>query len=359
MIKKLDLYIIKKFLGTFFFVLIISMSVGIIFDVAENIDEFIEHNVPFWSIVKDNYLNFIVIWSNLLSAFIVFIAVIFFTSRMAQRTEIIPILTSGVSFRRMLVPYLIAATILTGLSLYLNHFVLPKANKAKVEFGEKYYWASLRVKDIHREIEPGTIVFFKQYDSDFNYLHKFMMEKWENNKLKYVLNANRAHGDSISNNWLIKDYTIRKIGEQGEPDIITTGRQLDTTFNFVISDFAKRTEAASFMNYYEIDEFIEQERKKGSEDVTLYEIEKHMRTSYPMATYIFTLLGVCISSRKTRGGTGLHIFLGFIVCALYLFSMRFTTVGATNAGLNPLLASWISNIIFAGVAVIFYLKAQK
>jgi lipopolysaccharide export system permease protein len=340
--------------------LAVLMSISVIFDVSEKIEDFINTNAPIDEIIFDYYFNFIIHYANLFSAFFVFLSVIYFTAKLAQTSEIIAIISSGVSFNRLLRPYFIAATILASVSLYLNHYTLPNANKQRLAFEETYTRHAYVVENIHRQTDPNTVIFFKTYVSTENYLRMFWMEKWEKNKegekeLKSLLKANRAtyvKGDK----WQLQNYFIREFVGNGEK--IRHGNSLDTTFSFKPEDFAHRDNKASAMTHDELVAYRKLKKAEGA-DVTSIDLEMYQRTSYPIATYILTLIGVSVSSRKSRQGIGIHLAKGLAVAALYVFSMRIATVGATNAGLHPLLATWLPNFVFLIIALWMYKRAPK
>ena len=355
----LDRYIIKSFLLTFFFILGMIMVLAVIIDLVEKMDDFVSITAPFANIVFDYYINFILFYSNMFAGLITFIAVIFFTSRLAQRTEIVAILSGAVSFRRLCFPYFLAATFLTLLSLWINHFVLPDANKTRLEFEEVYLRNAFRIKgkNHHRQIEPGTIAYFEDFYHDKNMGYRFSLEKWSGDSLDFKLLSYRAFYDTLDGSWRIENYVIREFHEGRST--VRTGEWLDTTIALEPGDLGQRVTFASSMNYNELNDFIEEKRQQGSDQVKHFLIEKHQRTATPFATYIFTLIGVSIASRKTRGGTGVHIFVGLLLTFIFIFAMRVTAVGATNAGLSPLLAVWIPNIIFLLVGLWIYRRAPK
>ncbi|HKL02989.1 MAG TPA: LptF/LptG family permease [Cryomorphaceae bacterium] len=358
--KKLDLYIIKKFLGTFFFMLSVIMSIAIVFDVSEKLEKFIKSNAPFNEVILDYYVNFVFFYGNLFSSLLIFLSVLLFTSQLAQRTEIVAILASGVSFNRLLLPYFLGATVLVAGSLYFTHYQLPRANATRLEFENEYLKKQYRIKDnnLHRQYEEGSIAYFKSFSTVNNIGYKFSIENWdEDGDLRYKLMAERARYDSTTSKWKIENYYERYITEEGER--IARGRSKDTLIALAPSDFGQRLNIASTMVYDELNNFIESERKKGSDKTVHYEIEKHQRTSFPFATYILTIIGVSIASRKSRGGIGAHLAIGVLVAVTYIFAMKVTTVAATNAGLNPLLAVWLPNIFYFLVAIYFYFSAQK
>jgi lipopolysaccharide export system permease protein len=354
-VKKLDRYIIKRFLGTFFFILGLIMLLAVVFDVSERIEDFIKTQPPTSAILFDYYLNFIFFYSNVFSALIIFIAVIFFTSKMAQNSEIIAILSSGVSFPRFLRPYIIAATVLTGLSLYTNHFVLPKANKKMIEFEARYVWNKPTYSNIHREMRPGLFAYIYSYSD--GKVENMWLEKWEDQELKSVFYATRGTTDSLSNNWKFENYFERVFHENKET--IHQGAKKDTLLPFNIKDFGQRMEYAITMTSPELSEYIKEEKDKGNENIIQYEIELHQRTSYPVATYILTIIATCVACRKKRGGLGVNIAIGLLVAVFYIFCMKMTSVAATNAGLSPFISVWIPNVLFGIIAIFFYRWARQ
>lgn len=357
--KILDRYIIKSFLTTFFFILGMLMVLAVIIDLVEKMDDFVSITAPIGDIVFDYYLNFIFFYSNMFAGLITFLAVIFFTSRLAQRTEIVAMLSGGVSFRRFFVPYFIAATFITALSLWGNHFILPDANATRLEFEENYLRNAFQIKgkNHHREIEPGTIAYFENFYHDKNMGYRFSLEKWEGDSLYFKLLSNRAFYDTLSGSWRIEDYFIREFVDGRS--LIRNGPSMDTILPLEPGDLGQRVTYASSMDYYELNEFIAEKQRQGSDQVNHFLIEKHQRTATPFATYIFTLIGVSLASRKTRGGTGLHIFVGLMLTFIFIFALRLTAVGATNAGLSPLLAVWIPNFIFLLIGLWIYRRAPK
>ncbi len=359
MLKTLDRYIIRQFLGTFFFMIIVLMMIAVVFDISEKTQDFAEMSATKSEIINDYYVNFIIYYGNLFTGLFIFISVLLFTSRLAHRTEVIAMLSNGVSFPRIMWPYFVAATFLAGLSLYINHQVLPAANKVRLAFEEKYIRAVFFVEDrnLHREIVPGTIAYCEHYGAKEKTLYTFSLEQWKGNELQRKLRADRAVYDSVNGSWHVTDWTMRTISNDVER--ITRGHELDTVIPLKPSDMGQRWETAMSMSTRELDEYITQKQAQGDGKVVPYLIEKHQRTSYPFATYVFTLIGVSIASRKVRGGTGLHLAAGVGLVLLYIFAMKLTTVGATNAGLDPFIAVWTPNIVFAVVGIWIYRNAPK
>ncbi len=336
------------------------MSIAIVFDVSEQLERFVKYEAPIDQIIFKYYVNFVFYFGNLFSSLLIFLSVLLFTSQLAQRSEIIAIFAGGISFRRLLRPYFIAATILVSISLYFTHYQLPIANRVRITFEEQYMNKKFKIKDenLNREIEKNTLAYFETFSTINNIGYKFSLEKWnDQGNLEYKMMADRAKYDTTTGRWEIMGYRVREFSEEGET--IYNGRTLDTLLNMEPKDFGVKANIASTMGYKELTNFIEEERQKGSDQTVYYEIEKHQRTSYPFATYILTVIAVSLAGRKVRGGIGVHLATGVLIAVIYIFAMKVTTVAATNAGLNPMLAVWLPNIFFTGIAVFVLRRAQK
>jgi lipopolysaccharide export system permease protein len=359
MLKVLDRYIIKRFLGTFFFILVAIMLIAVVFDLSEKTQDFTRMTATRREIIVDYYLNFIIYYANLFSGLLIFIAVLLFTSRLAHRSEIIAMLGGGVPFPRILWPYFLAATFLATASLLTNHLVLPKANRVRQTFEERHVRSAFRITDrhIHREIAPGTIAYLESFNTGDNTGFRFGLEQWEGGALVRKLHAERAVYDSTTGIWRLHDWSERLLGEPY--DRLVHGTVKDTLIPLRPSDLGARLEFAQAMTWDELNAFIAAKQRQGDARVAPYLIEKHQRTSYPFATYVFTLIGVGIASRKVRGGTGLHLALGLGLVLLYIFAMKLTTVAATNAGMDALLAVWLPNLAFGLVGLWIYRNAPK
>ena len=373
-LKTFDRYIIRQFLGTFVFLLLLIMAIAVVFDISEKTNDFNESSATVKEIALDYYVNFVLYYSNLFSGLFIFLAVLLFTSRMAGRSEVIATLSSGVSFPRFIRPYFIAATILTALSLYVNVFLLPAANRTRLEFERRYIWNAYRLDDnnILREVAPGTIVYMESLDMKSRSANRFAISQWENGALRSRIAADRAVYDSATGAWQLFDYTVRLIPRElarANPDttglrlstreIITQGSRIDTVIPLTPNDLGQRLAIAAALDRVEIADFIRAEKMRGGSTVAFYEVEQHQRTAYPFATYVFTLIGVGIASRKVRGGTGVHLVLGVMLILIFIFMGKITTVAATNSGFNPMLAVWLPNIVFGLVGVWIYWKAPK
>lgn len=374
MVKKIDRYIIRKFLTTFFFMLGVIMLLAMVFDLSERLSEFIRNRAPASAIITEYYLNFLVYYGNLFSSMIVFISVIWFTAKMAQDAEIIPMLFSGRPFTRVLRPYMIAATILMLLSLVMNQVVLPRSNRVRLEFEDKYYRDRLFVENYHAEFPGNELVHFGTYVSNERLVNDFVIEKYDDhNRLIYFLKARNATPDEKKQGlWHMVDVFERHVtyndslaNAKNEIDrrfvrdkILETHRK-DTMLPYRIEDLAQRDNVAEIMTYGELKQFIKREREKGNPNVPNYEIELYQRTSYPFATYVLTLMGVSVSSRKKRGGIGINIAIGLLFVFIYIFAMKITTVAALKVGFPALAAVWLPNVLFGVLALIMYRLAPK
>ncbi|MBL4560139.1 MAG: LptF/LptG family permease [Labilibaculum sp.] len=357
--KKLDLYIIRKFLGTFFFAIVLIISISVVFDFSEHIDEYIDKEAPLKAIVFDYYLNFIPYFANLFSALFTFIAVIFFTSKMAYDTEIIAILSSGVSFRRIMYPYFVSALIIGVFSFFLSNYIIPPANQKRLDFMATYISKQFRNKErnIHRQIEPGVFIYMINYEVSSNTGYKFTLEKFEGKELVSKLTSRSIRWSKEKKKWTINDFFIRTI--DGDKESFETGRTKDTTFNFGPEEFGSKKNIVEAMNLPQLNAYIEQQSMRGDSNIEAYRIEKYKRMANPFSTFILTLIGVSLASRKIRGGMGLHIGIGLLLSFSFILFMQISIVFATNGGMDPLLAVWLPNIVFSFIAVYLYRIAPK
>jgi lipopolysaccharide export system permease protein len=357
MLKILDRYIIWKFLTTFFFMLGVIMILATVFDLSEKLSEFIANDATLSEVVFDYYVNFILFYSNMFSSMIIFVSVIWFTAKMAQDTEIIPIWNSGRKFGRFVRPYMIAATILMLLSLFSNHFIIPRSNNTRLDFEEKFYRNTITVQDYHAEFPGNTVVYFTSYSAENDIIHNLVVEKWSpDQELISFVKATTAK-NLEAKNWKLFNYYGRVVGYPN--DRIFEGEMKDTVLEFRIDEMATRENIAEAMTYFELKDFIQREREKGSSMVPMYEIELYQRTSYPFATYVLTIIGIAVASRKKRGGVGINIALGLGIIFVYIFAMKVTTVAAINLGFTASIAVWIPNVLFGGVAYLLYRNAKR
>jgi lipopolysaccharide export system permease protein len=359
-LKILDLYVIRKFLGAFFLSIALILSIVVIFDLSEKIDDFIESGAKLKEILFDYYLNFIPYFALLFSSLFAFIAVIYFTSRMAYNTEIIAILNSGMSFRRFLLPYLISATLIASLSFYLSDRVIPGANKVKLDFEEQYVNKrpiSFKTKNFHRQIEPGVYVYLQNYSNVSRVGYNFTIEKFENGELVSKMFADQIRWDTTSNKWQARRYYIRTI--DGLNETLVEGKEIDTTLSIHPDDFNMRLTIVETMSLKELDEFIKKQLMQGETNVTAYQIERQNRISFPFSTFILTLIGVAVSSRKLRGGIGLQIAIGVVISFTYILFTQFSKQFAIGGLLPVMFAVWLPNIFFLIVAVFLFRMAPR
>ncbi len=355
MLKKLDIYIIRKFLGTFVYAISLIILIVVIFDLSEKIDKFIDNEAPLRDIILVYYVNFIPYFINLFSPLFTFITVVFFTSRMALNTEIIAILSSGISFKRLLRPYLFSAILLSIVSVYLSNVVIPPANEKRLEFESQYVRKpdTFLGRNVHMQVRPGIFIYLESFSERTNTGFRFSLEKIEDGKLTYKMIANQANYNIEEGTWTIKNYNIREI--DGLEEKLRFGREMDTLLPFSPYDFILNLKDMETMNYRELNRFIANERLKGSEAVSFYEVEKHRRMAFPFATLVLTFIGMALSSQKVRGGIGLHLGAGITLSFAFILFMQVTTTFATNGNLHPMIAVWIPNILF-GILGAYLLK---
>lgn len=371
-LTKLDRYILKKFLSTFFFSISLILMIFIVFDIKDKLSTFTSKNIPVKEIVFDYYLMFIPYYGNLFSPLFTFIAVIFFTSKMAQQTEFIAILSSGTSFRRIMRPYIVGAFLLSFSSLVLNHFILPKAFKIKIGFEDKWINNNYNSQEynIHKKIGPNRFLYIESYDNKINTGYRITLEDVVNNKLTYYLAADNMQWDSTGQLWVMNNVRELEIIAQDRLDTLKNQkpiyRQVNRHFaekriklEFYPIDMWRDESKIETKTYFELRDYILREKLKGSNRIEFYEVEQYKRSSFPFATFILTLMGVCVSSRKVRGGVGFQIALGLSLSCIYIMLMYIFTTIATSGFASPLIAVWIPNILFTFVALYFYKKAQK
>ncbi|MFN0030888.1 MAG: LptF/LptG family permease [Flavobacteriales bacterium] len=360
MIKRLDIYIIKKFLSTFFFMIGAFVMVAIVFDINENLTELLQSKATGWQIITEYYLNFALYFGTLLSSFIIFLTIIWFTSKLAQNTEVIAMLSGGISYARIMRPYFISAAILVGCMLLLSHVIVPRANRVKYDFEVNYLKGALTVSEynMHRETEPGTIAYFSSYTPERHGGNDFSLEKWHDGKLTWKLISSGATINPETQLWSLDKVQIRTFDTQGHEQLLIK-QQLDTMLNISEEVFALRAEIASAMTWRELNDFINRQKLGGSGRVAQFELEKYNRTAGPFAIFVLTLIGVSIASRKQRGGIGLHLMLAIVIGFIFIFISRITAVSAMSLGFSAALAVWVPNALFALLGFWLYGRAQK
>lgn len=355
----IDKYIIKKYLGTFVFTMAIFTVVAVIFDISERLDDFLKRNAPLDKIVFEYYAGFIPFYLNFLSPLINFIAVIFFTAKMADQTEIVPILNGGMSFRRFLRPYFIAASIICAVTFIFNIYIIPRTNKLKIGF-ENIYVKPLdnnSKSSTHMQIDPNSFVYIDNFDNDRKIGYNFILEIFDGQELKEKLIADRITWDSVKSNWKIDNYTIRTVN--GMDEKMSKGTSKDTTLDMTPRDFEIRDNVYMAMTTKELNENIAKEEIRGTGRMVDLKLEKYKRFVYPFSAYILTLMGVSLSSKKVRGGIGLSLGLGIALSFTYILFIQFATMFSLKGGLPPLIATFIPSIIFLCVGLYLLYKAPK
>jgi len=357
-LKRLDLYIIRKFLGTFFLAIGLIILVAVVFDFSEKVDDFISHKAPLRDIIFQYYLNFIPFFSNLFSFLFVFISVIFFTSKMSVHSEITAILSTGVSYRRLMVPYMVSAFFIATLSFLLSNYFIPYSSVSRLEFEAKYFDKAYGSpeRDIHKQIDEGVFIYVDNFNRRRNEGVKFSMEKFENGILKSKMMAEIIRYDSIGKTWKMLNYWIRNV--DGIKETITSGASVDSALNLLPDEFNRNANVVEAMTTPQLKRFIKRELMRGHRDV-LYEIERHRRFAGPFAVFILTIIGVSLSIRKVRGGIGMHVGFGIALSFSYILFMQISKEFARVDDLAPWLAVWLPNFVFAAIAVILYRRAPK
>jgi lipopolysaccharide export system permease protein len=357
-IKLIDWYIIKKYLGTFIFTLAIFTIISVVFDISEKLDDFLTGDETLSQIVFQYYGGFIPFYLNFLSPLINFIAVIFFTAKMADQTEIVPILCGGVSFNRFLRPYFIASTLIFIVSMIFNQLIIPETNRLKTNFENTYLEDKVNTRNnVHIQLNKSTYVYMESFDNNNNTGYRFSLEKFDGDEIKSKLMADRIGWDSVSRKWKIYNYTIRYVN--GLKERMVSGVEKDTTLDMKPLDFDVRDNIYSAMSYWELNDKIEKEKIRGSGIMVNLELEKYKRWVYPFSTYVLTLIGVALSSRKVRGGVGLPLGIGIAMSFLYILLIQFANVFALKGGLPPIIAIIIPNLIFGSIGVVLAIKAPK
>lgn len=357
MFKVLDRYIISKFLGTYVFAIILVLAIVVMFDINEKLDAFMK--APLKATIFDYYLNFIPYFANQFAPLFTFIAVIFFTSKLAGHSEIVAILSTGMSFKRLLLPYMVSAAVIAALTFVLTSYVIPPANVKRIEYTNTYV-KNKRVDygaNIMLMVAPGEIAYINRYDNITKVGAKFSLEKFDDNKkLISRLTAQSIKWDTLYN-WTVKDYVIRDFKNNRE--VITRGRSLDTIIPFEPRDFLISANDHEKMTTSQLKEYVQRQRERGVANIQAFEIEYHRRYAMTAAAFILTVIGMSLSSRKVRGGMGLNIGIGLVLSFSYILFMTITQTFAQSDLTSPMLAMWIPNIIYAIIAMILYYNASR
>lgn len=359
MFKKIDIYITKKYLGTFVFSILLIISIAIVIDISEKLDEFFDNKAPLYKIIFDYYLNFIPYYANLFTPLFAFISVIFFTSKMAYNTEITAILAGGVSFNRMLRPYIISSLLIGLFSFLLGGYVIPPANKIRLEFEDKYIKPNTSeiVRGIQMEIEPGTILYIERFEQSRNRGTRVSLERFNGKKLVSRTTGNSIEWTPEDSVWHIKRYMTRQF--EGIYEHLEKGDNLDTVLPVMPYEFFITGELAPQMTNSELREHIRRQEMRGMGNTQAFKDEYYKRYAMPFSALILMMIGVSLSSKKIRGGMGLQLGIGLALSALYILFTTVSSMFAIKGNMPVLAAVWLPNIIFAIVAAILYFRAPK
>ncbi len=359
-LKKLDWYIIKKFMLTFFSAIILIVGIVIIFDISEKIDDFVQREAPLKAIIFDYYLNFVPYFMNMFSPLFVFISVIFFTSRMTANSEFVAILSCGVSYHRIMRPYIVSAALIALFSLSLNLWVIPQANKTRIPFEKKYVKdrSSLSDRDVHYKLENNRFVYVESFSTWNNTAYNFTLEELGEEHLVSKLSAESAQWDSVRHVWKLKNYFIRDYGE-GLRDRIRSGKQLDTALSLTVEDFYRTEKTVEQLSRRSLDELIDVQEERGDANVMFAKIEMNNRWSLPFSAFILTIIGVSLSTKKRRGGIGWNIAIGIGLSFSYILFMKFSQMFVYTGSLSATVALWIPNVLFTIVTAVLYKLAPK
>ena len=361
-IQLMDWYIIKKFIGTYIYSIALIISISIVFDVNENLAKFATYHAPLRAIVFDYYMNFVPYFANLFSPLFVFIAVIFFTSKLAGNSEIIAMLACGMSFKRLLRPYLISAALIAVLNFYLGAYVIPKGTVVRHDFESLYKnnKKNTTATNIQLMVDKGTVAYISQYDDIRKTGYGFSLYKFDKKKLVSHMTASVIQYDTISESryhWKARNYKIREL--KGMREKITSGSEIDTLIQMEPMDLIFSKGQQETFTSPELKRYISKQQERGSSNVVQYEVEYHKRIATSFASFILTIIGVSLSSRKRKGGMGMYLGIGLALSFSYILLQTISSTFAINADTPPMLAAWIPNILYAFIAYYCYRQAPN
>ncbi len=361
-LTRLDRYIIRKFIGTFVFSILLIIAIVIVFDFNERIDKFTSSHAPWQKILFTYYLNFIPYFANLFSPLFVFISVIFFTSKLADNSEIIAMRSNGMSFKRLLKPYMLSAGLIAIVSFILGAYIIPHSNVIRLNFDSKYIKKQQIsiVENVQLQVDTGVVAFISTYNNDTKSGMNFSLDKFVDKKLVSHMTALRIQYDTLSDvryKWKIYNYRIRQL--RGMHEVITSGSEMDSIISMEPSDLLYTRNQQETMTMPELRDYIEKQRLRGSTNVSLFEVEYHKRIASVFAAFILTLIGVTLSCEKRKGGMGLSLGLGLALSFSYIMFQTISSTFAVNAGWPPMISVWIPNIIFMIIAFVLYRQTPQ
>lgn len=362
LLGRLDRYIMLKFISTYIFLLAIIIIIAVIFDYNENIDKLTQSHASGMKIAQ-YYCNFVPYFLNLFSPLFVFIAVIFFTSKLADKSEIIAMKSTGMSFRRLLRPYMVTAALIASCTFLLGAYVIPKSNVERVNFRNKYIKKRTditSIDNIQMQVDTGVVAYITHFDNTTKSGYGFSLDKFVEKKLVSHLTAQTIQYDTLSDHrfsWTLRMYDIRTM--KGMREVLEHGEKIDTTILMEPKDFFYVVNQQETLTVPQLREFIERQKMRGAQNMSIFEIEYYKRFATPFAAFILTLIGVCLSSQKRKGGMGISLGAGLALSFAYILFQTVSSSFATNAGMEPWIAVWLPNFIFAFIALGLYIKTPK
>ncbi len=355
---RLDWYIIRKFLGTFFFSLVLILSIAIVFDITEKMDDFFESQIPLREIIFDYYLNFIPYYMNMFSSLFIFISVIFFTSKLAGNSEIIAMHAAGMSYQRLMRPYFISATLLFLLSFWLGGYIIPHASGKMLAFTDKYveHFSPINARNVQAEVTPGTILYIETLQQQSGTGYRASLEHFEGKSLVSRTTCDRIIYDSCYR-WHMETCVMRSF--EGLRETLVEYPRIDTTLMIEPGDLFITSELAQQMTNPELREYMDKQQARGTGNIQAFETEYHKRWASPLGAFIMTLLGVTMSSRKVRGGMGKNLGIGLVLTALYILFSTVSTTFSVSGVMSPFMSAWIPNFVFLAISIPLYWQASK
>ena len=345
-------------MGTYFFSIVLILSIAVVFDLTEKMDNFFDSNAPLRAIVVDYYFNFIPYYMNMFSSLFVFISVIFFTSKLAGNSAIIAMLASGISFKRLMLPYAISAFVIFAISYGLGGYVIPRSTQKMLEFENTYIkkFKSDNARNVQMEIEPGVIMYIESFQARTNKGYRFSLEKFDGKTLVSRLTAERIVWDSVYQ-WHIEDYLLREF--DGMRETVSRGNKMDTVIMVQPAEFYITSEESAQMTNRELREYLQKQQQRGIGNIQAFKNEYYKRSATPLAAFIMTLIGVSLSAKKVRGGMGLNLGVGIALSALYILFSTVSTSFSVNGTMTPFLAVWLPNFIFLLIGIVLYFRMPK
>lgn len=360
-LRKMDWYIIRKFLGHYIFAIMLIISIAVVFDFNEKMDKFFSHDAPWSAIIFDYYANFVPYFANLFSPLFVFIAVIFFTSKLAENSEIIAMFSTGVSFKRLLRPYMVAASIIAVVTYLLSAFVIPIGSITRIEFEDKYYKPRIlnTATNIQLQVDTGVVAYIERYENFRKTGYRFSLDKFEGKQLVSHLTASTITYDTVSNSyyWKLHNYMIRELS--GMKEKIIRGEVKDTLIFMKPEDFLISKKEQEMFTSPQLSSYIDRQKRRGFANIKEFEVEYHKRIAMSFASFILTLIGVSLSARKVKGGMGLHLGIGLALSFSYILFQTVSSTFAINGNLPAVIAVWLPNLLFIIIAFFLYKRAPK